>query len=363
MSKKLLKSGIFYYIKMIKPFKILIIHPGGIGDMVMFTPALKILKNNFPDAKIDIFTGYTPEATGVFKEGGIINKAFRFDFTKKNLFNKLRSIWQLRKEKYDLSLLPADVNHLKGGIFSFLIGAKVRVVGSYFDKNKHRIDAGIDLLKDLGLRVDYPLPAPFLDFNKEKEFVDYFLARNNLENKVLIGLHPGCDRYQRFKGFKRWPKEYFIELGRKILYNIPDAFIILLGGSDEKESCLEIKNKLDENKRIIIAAGHSLKQETALIDKCAVFVGSDSGLTHAASTTNTALIAIFGPTNHLIMGPRGKNVHIIKEKCDSPYSMLDRRFKRSDRGEPCDCLKKITPDRVFNKVKEILKLQHERGNI
>lgn len=349
--------------------KILIIHPGGIGDLIMFTPAVRILKNNFPDAKIDIFTGYTPDAAGVFEEGGIVNKIFRFDFSKKNLFDKIKFIWHLRKEKYDLSLLPAGANHFKGGIGSFLIGAKVRVGGgkkglfythtSYFDKNKHKIDAGIDLLRSLNLRIDYALAVPFLDFDKEKDFASLFLARNNLENKVLIGLHPDYDRYQKFKGFKRWPKEYFIELGRKILDDIPDALIILLGGPDEKESCLEIKKNLDENKRIIIAAGYPLKQETALIDKCTVFVGSDSGLAHAASTTKAASIVIFGPTNHQITGPRGKNVHIIKEKCDTPYDIYDSRFKRKDRGDPCECLKKITPDRVFNKIKEILKLQHE----
>jgi len=57
--------------------KILIIHPGGIGDLIMFTPVIKILKNNFPGAKIDIFSGYTPEAPDIFEEGdGIINKVF-----------------------------------------------------------------------------------------------------------------------------------------------------------------------------------------------------------------------------------------------------------------------------------------------
>lgn len=344
--------------------KILIIHPGGIGDLIMFTPAIKILKNNFPDAKIDIFAGYTPEAAGVFDEGGIINRFFRVNFAKNSLFDKIKFIYQLRKKKYDLSLLPADVDHFKGGIISFLIGAKVRVGGgkkglffthtSSFDKNKHKTDADIDLLKALGLIIDYALPAPFVDFDKEKEFVDYFLTENNLKNKVLIGLHLDCDRHQKFKGFKRWPKEYFIELGRKILNDSPEVFIILFGGPDEKEPCQEIKNKLNEDRRIKLATSYSLKQETALIDKCAVFVGSDSGLAHAASTTRTNLIVIFGPTNYKITGPIGKRVHIIKEKCDNPYNIYDSRFKRSDRAEPCDCLKKITPDIVFDKIKEIL---------
>ena len=34
--------------------KILVIHPNGMGDFIMFTPALNLLKKNFPNAKIDI---------------------------------------------------------------------------------------------------------------------------------------------------------------------------------------------------------------------------------------------------------------------------------------------------------------------
>jgi len=320
----------------------------------MFTPVIEILKNNFPEAKIDIFAGYTPESAGVLEEGEIINRFFNINFVKNSLFKKLKFIYQLRKERYDLSLFPPGANYFKGGIISFLIGAKVRAGGgASFDEKKHKTDAAVDLLKTIGLKIDH-IPAPFINLEKEKEFVDCFLSENNLKNKVLIALHPDCDRYQKFKGFRRWPKEYFIELGRKILNNFPEDFIVLLGGPDEKAACQEIKSKLGEDRRIKLAAGYSLRQETAIIDKCNIFVGSDSGLAHAASTTKTNLIAIFGPTNSQISGPRGPRVHIIEEKCDNPYNINDRRFKRDDRSEPCKCLKKITPERVLEKIKEIL---------
>jgi len=77
------------------------------------------------------------------------------------------------------------------------------------DSKKHKTDAAVDLLKTIGLKTDC-IPAPFINLEKEKEFVDYFLAKNNLENKFLIGLRPNYDRYQKFKGFKRWPKEYLL---------------------------------------------------------------------------------------------------------------------------------------------------------
>lgn len=343
--------------------KILIIHPGGIGDLIMFTPVIKVLKNNFPEAKIDIFAGYTPECAGVFEERGIINKFFNINFVKSNLIDKLKFIFQLRKEKYDLSLFPIDANNFKGSIISFLIGAKIRVGGkgglfythlADLKEKRHKTEDGISLLKAIGLNINYETPAPFMDFESEKEFANKFLVKNNLENKVLISIRPNYDKYQKFKGFKRWPKEYFIELGQKILRDFPNIYILLLGGPEEKEVCQEIKNKLDKKDRVKIAAGISIGKEAALVNECVVFVTSDSGPAHFNSTTKADSIILFGPTDYRITGPRGPKVHIIEEKCNSPHDIDDRKFRRNDRSEPCECLRKITPDMVLNKIKEIL---------
>ena len=342
--------------------KILIIHPGGIGDLVTFTPALKILRNNFPKAIIDIFIIYTPEAKYVLQEEKIINRIFKFNWSKSNFLNKLKFIHELRKEKYDLSIIPTDVNPLRGEFFSFLFGAKVKVgekrenkkslfytQTSLLYKNKKRSESNIDLLKAIGLKINFPLPSPFLDVtSKEREFVDNFLIRNNFENKILIGFHPGCNENQKFR---RWPKENFIELGNKILNDLENAFILLFGGPEEIRLCLEIKSKLDKN--TIVISGYSLKQVAALIDKCKIFISSDSGLGHIASTTKTNLISIFGPTDYKRAAPFGRErIYVLKEKCRYPSDFIS--FKNYDKERTHTCLKKITPDRVFNKIKEIL---------
>lgn len=344
-------------------YKILIIHPGGIGDLITFTPVLKILRNNFPKATIDVFIMYTPEARCVFQEGESINRIFKFDWLKNNFLNKLKFIYRLRKEKYDLSIIPTGVNPLKGGIFSFLIGAKVRTGEirknkknlfythtSLLYKNKKRSENNTDLLKAIGLKIDFPLPPPFLEVSsREREIANNFLIRNNFENKILIGFHPGGAKNYKFR---RWPKENFIELGNKILNDLEDAFILLFGGPEERKLCLEIKSRLDKN--IMVICGYSLKQVAVLIDGCKIFVSSDSGLGHIASTTKTNLISIFGPTDPKRAAPIGRErIYILKEKCRYPNNFDS--YKNYDKERTHTCLKKITPDRVFNKIKEILK--------
>jgi len=330
--------------------KILIIHPGGIGDLIMFTPVIKILKNNFPSAKIDIFAGYTPESAGVFEEGDIINKFFAVDFRKNSLFDKLKFIYKLRKEKYDLCLLPADTNFLKAGIVNFLIGAK-KGIGGGNHKDKHKIEANIDLLKILNLKIDYPLPTPFLNFDKERKFAEEFIEKNNLKNRTLVGFSIGSGTKQRFK---LWPKENFIKLGQKLLENNPDNFIILFGSPSEKEVCSEVKNYLGKN--AVLITGQTLSQAAALIDKCRIFVTSDIGPCHIAAVTKTDLIVIFGPTIPERTGPFGPNVHIISGECSNRYH--DIFTPKYDINKEHQCLKKITPDIVFNKIEEIIK--HEQ---
>lgn len=340
--------------------KILIIHPGGIGDVIMFTPAAKLLKNNFPDAKIDIFTGFTPSAGDVFEEGGIINKIFKFNFAKASFFDKIKFILDLRKEKYDLAIVAAGANPLMGSLFAYFTGAKIRL-GEYkkskfnfynrqakMDGNKHKINANLDLLKVLGIKTENSQPFPFFEIsNNEKKFAQYFVEKNNLKDKILIGFAIGSGLKQQFK---LWPKENFIELGRKILTKIPGVSIIVFGSTNEKELCLKIKEELKEN--VLVAADYSLKQAAALIDKCKIFVASDSGLAHIASTTNADLIVIFGPTIPERTGPVGPKVHIIKERCS--YCYHDIFSLKYDMNRKHQCLKKITPDKVFNKIKEIL---------
>lgn len=350
--------------------KILIINPGGIGDLVMFTPALKILKNNFPKASIDMFLSYTAGRTGIFQGSEIVNKIFLFDFSRHsgiplsgtifNFFTKIKLILNLRKEKYDLVFVASGVSPLKGSLLAFLISGKNNT-GEYrkfklpfyshqikLDGDLHKIEANLKILKSLGIKIEN-FPSPFFETSEsDKKFAEEFISKNNLENKILIGFSIGSGTLQQFK---LWPKENFIELGRKILNSHQDAFILLFGSSDEKNFCFEVKNYLGKNSMPVI--GLTLNQVAVLTDRCRIFISSDTGLCHIAATTKTDLIVVFGPTIAKRTGPFGKNVYIILEKCS--YQYHDVFTKNYNFNKVHECLKKITPDIVLNKINQVLK--------
>src|SRR3989338_8095223 len=181
----------------------------------MFSPALQLLKNNFPDSIsiIDIFVSYTTGRTGIFQDSLFVNKIFFFDFQKNNFLSKIKLIHKFRKEKYDLVFVASGVNPLMGSLFAFLTGAKTRA-GEYrkakltfytnqvkLDVDKHKIETNLNLLKDLDIKIESPAPLPFFEMGADdKKFLD------------------GC----------------------------PDAIILLFGSLGEKDLCLKMQNELEE---------------------------------------------------------------------------------------------------------------------
>lgn len=339
--------------------KILIIHTWGIGDLIMFTPALRALREKLPQVQIDILITYQPVVAEVLEKGKTVNRIIKFFWKEESFFAKLKLILKLRKEKYDWAIVTGWTNPQKGGLLSFLFGAKRRV-GAY-KKNKsffytHQVpgidikprrETNLDLVRQLGIEIK-GMPESFFEFGvKDKEFATNFIKENNAGNKILIGFHPGAEPVHRYLF---WPKEYFIELGKKIIENHQDVRLMVFGGPGEKELCQEIKERIGGN--VILAVDLSLRQVAALIDSCSIFLASDSGLGQIAGATRTNLITIFGPSEARLFAPQGPRVKVLSEKCRHLY----------DEKRVHTCLRRITPEKVFSEIEEILKKRQYEKN-
>jgi len=177
--------------------KILVIHTWGIGDLILFTPALKILRENFPDAVIDIFISHRPAVSEVLQENSIVDKILSFEWKKNNLLNKLKLVYKLRKEKYDLALITAGTNPLNAELVSrFEI---VEVPDLTKDELRDHINDQYDIDGEF-LEVMLRLKEQIVDFNKDlkldmgydsREFVktiDQYtqLRSNNYDHETAI---------------------------------------------------------------------------------------------------------------------------------------------------------------------------------
>ena len=134
----------------------------------------------------------------------------------------------------------------------------------------------------------------------------------------------------------------------KYLSDNKNIQVFFTGTEKDSEIYDKILNLISEklqNKPVNLCGKLSIQDSTALINKMAFVVGSDSGTLHIAASLNIPVIGIYGPMNPIKWKPWGeihKPVYLdlpcipcdLKIKCDKNYA----------------CIKNITPEIIINNI-------------
>ncbi len=304
------------------PKNILIMELWGIGDLVMMSSVLKVLKANFPKAKITLLS----KASGriLFNNATYINDFIEFDFPwthfkGKYIFwnwpwkNLLKVIMRLRKGRFDLAF--DGQGDIRNNLLLFLSGAK-RTVGSgmytgggYFltdnvvfdSKKSHRVKVWLSLLNHIGLDTSDAKPHIFVS-QEEESWSKNFLNRQGVDKKeFIVGIHPGAAIKTRC-----WQIDKFAIVAEYLRDNYEAKIIVFVepGGYGED---IPIKGEY-------IKAKVTLKEMVALVKRLKLLVCNDSGAMHIATAVNTAVLSIFGSGAVDIIGPYGVDHTVVIKK-------------------------------------------------
>lgn len=323
--------------------KILIIRLSSLGDILLTTPFIRAIKSQFSDIKIDMLL--REEYADVVKLNPYLNKKFLF---KKDDKSNNVLIEQLKNTNYEL------VIDLQNNLRSKKIVSSLKTKSVKFDKRSFDkfllVNFKINKLKE-ALQIPVRYSNTIQNLKLDEQGLDLFTDKSTNAELIginnLVGFCPGARHFT-----KRWPKEYFIELGNKLTQN--GYRIVLFGGRIDKEICKEINEVIPNS--INLANDDDLMQTAADMKLCAVIVCNDSGLMHTASATGTKVIAIFGST--------------VKEFGFAPYNCNNLILENNSLTcRPCshigrsdcpkkhfDCMKSIKPEFVFEKLKSFLTL-------
>ena len=113
--------------------KIIIIALSGIGDSLMFTPALKLLRAQLPDAQIDALVMFKG-AQDILIKNPNINDVYRFDFLLEGSVKSLKYILSLRG-KYDTSINVYPSNRKEYNIMHICRSKLIKNVGGNHSHN------------------------------------------------------------------------------------------------------------------------------------------------------------------------------------------------------------------------------------
>jgi len=350
--------------------KILVIALSGIGDALMFTPALKLLRESNPAADIDALVMYQG-AKEIFSSNKNLNSVILFNFLEEGMFNSLKFLFRLRK-KYDASINVYPSNRKEYNLINFLVGAKQRAGVFYLRKDKanlgflnnvrvlendnvHNVRTNIKLVEAvIGKKfteepsLEFPIPE------QEIKFAANYLNEIGINpNELVIGFHPGCATLKNHIK-RRWEPEKFAELGYKLIRDHKSR-ILIFGGPDEKELKEQIKSLINSDKVDVVTAD-SLTKSSAIMKRCNIFVTNDSSQMHIAAALGLKVVAIIGPTNQNYIHPWKTEHQIVSLNLDcSPcffYSPKPLICNRTD--VKFKCIKELNDEMVYSAVVKYL---------
>ena len=321
-----------------------------IGDLVMTTPFLRELRRNLPDVWITLIV--LPVAFDLVENCPYVNEVLACDWSGDRDLYRFHRHWRalkfahthLQYKQFDLAILPRrDTDQAHGAFLAYFSGALLRVgysdiskFGStppYFRNNdrllthvvdiqtlKHEVEYGLELINYIGGKVQSDHMEIWLN-SEDERFSDHVLKSHDVKpNNLLIGFVPGATSSKRM-----WPLSRFAAIGEWLI-NEYNAKILLVGGQKEESLAYELRQKLKRG--VVNTVGQTtLRQAAAILKRCQLYVGNDTGLMHIAAATRVPIVEIschpkhglsFHPNSPKRFGPWGVIHRILSPKPDTP---------------------------------------------
>ena len=338
--------------------RILLIRTDRIGDVLLSTPAIKAVRDAYPNAHIAMMV--RPYAADIVDGNPYLDEVILYDKDgeHKSIFATLKFAAGLRKKRFDLAIILHPTN--RSNIIPFLAGIPERVGydkkgGIFLTKRlkdvkhlgeKHEIDYNLDVLRAVGIEAkDRALYMPVK--SGDERIIDRFFLLNDVDKKdTIIAIHPGASCPS-----KRWPAYRFGRVADELI-DRHKVKVVIIGGPADIKTVKEVESGM-LHKPIILSEGHSLGEVAALLKGCKIFISNDSGPVHIAVAVGTPVISIFGRLDPGLSparwGPVGPNDIVIHKDVGCKYCKAHNceiNFK---------CLDAITVEDVLGAAESLLK--------
>ena len=360
-----------------EPLSFIIFRLDSMGDVVMTTPLFRELKKSFPDSHLTVVVQepYRPLLT----TNPHINEVLAIPKVKARwlpapatrLLSALRFYWeQLRPRHFDIAIVPRwDTDEHLATLLCLLTNAAQRVgYSEAASTRKTRVNGGFDaafslclpagplwhevfrnleIVKVLGGKVsDSSLEIRLTDRDRRKAMqLLQTLPRGTQTVAVGIGAQSAG---------RRWPLERYAETLLRLHREQPVQPVIVCSG-DERRDAEHLAALLRLN--TIIVSGSPVRQVCAVLERCQLFLGNDSGCAHLAAAMNCKTIVISrhprsGDPNHfnspLRFAPHGSYVRVLQ-----PMTGLGDCHAACSHTEP-HCITGVSVDDAAGTARELL---------
>ncbi len=339
----------------------------GIGDTLLYTPAVRVLKETYPAYRITAFT-FFPTTRDILKNNPYIDEIVYYPMLKEG---KIKTLLFLKDyiRKFDVVINFYPSNRREYNLFAMMLAPK-KIIGHKYrnstfkelnfvknwtideDYSLHVVEENLNLLKffDITSPGKYPLQLFLTEYELQfgKDFVKEF------SENLKVGIHPGTSSFKNHEK-RRWPLEKFVEFGKLLAEKDSESVMYVFGGPEESSLKEFIKKRLKGILRVIPVNTRNIREAAAIMKFMDVFVTNDSGLMHIASALRLPVVAIFGPTNPVWVRPWGTRYRIARLGLEcSPCFYYSPKPLQCPAGLDFKCLKDLGAEMVFKEFLDIL---------
>lgn len=282
--------------------RVLVIRLSALGDVLFALETVAALRRERPDVHIDFLV--EDRFQMLLKDHPQIDRILVYP--RRHRWRIPSSLFALRKQRYDIAF---DLHGIQKSALHMLIARARHKVGPAAPASRegasyaysltvpmptpppHRAAIGHMLLQAIGLSGSATAPS---------------IATTEPPPELLKGLprprvllHPGTSA---FAAFKRWPRERFAELARRLAAR---GISVLVGYGPGERELAELALQAAPGARAADGTTLGLAGLAGTMRHCDVVVAADTGPLHLAAAVGARCVAIFGPKNELRYGPRG----------------------------------------------------------
>jgi len=307
------------------PRNILVIDFGQLGDVVMSLPALRAIRERFPNARVTVAVG-KPGAE-IIKMSRCADATIEVDrvglrdgFKPLSVIRLFQVVKDVRHRQFDFVI---DLHSFsETNLLGFFSGAEKRLFARRpgrsldflanfnprppIDRNdpkQHLVDRYLDVLAPLGIK-DPPRVPKLVTSPEDDRAVDSMLRKAKADTGApLVGLFPGAGHPGRC-----WPVDRFAQLADFLIRNDKITPVVFVG-PEERHLIHQMRSLFPPP--CVILDRLSIPQLAAAQARLAVFVSNDTGPVHIAAAVGTPLVVLIDlPTPHAYI-PLGTSQRLL----------------------------------------------------
>jgi heptosyltransferase-3 len=327
-----------------------------IGDVLMATPALRALRETFPEARITVFVNSGTEA--MLARNPHIDEVVIYQRHEagasifRRLAAELRFLRALRRGRFDLVIGFGESDRTAWS--TLFTGARYRLGTPHYSHTRyapvrfaynlpvpastprmHEVRKHFFILEKGGLELRNKEPGPLCLVVDEETRAWARRQLAPLADGPIIHIHPVA-RWL----WKCWRSDYMAEVIDWLQTQRGARVVVTTGPVEEERRRAQEIVRLGQTKPLFFDGNVSLAQIAALSAEADCYFGVDTAPMHMAAAVGTPVIALFGPTVEAVWAPWTEDKCVLSHRCLCHKT----RMQACDWTQVRACLAQITPD-------------------